>query len=494
MTQAIIRRLGATSLLLTAMLAGCSSPRLGPPAAAPDLARGLAGKVTADRMLGHLRALQDIANANKGIRAQGTPGYAASVDYVVKALRSKGFDVSTPQFDRLYAASPGKPTLTVAGRGYQVDQASLLVRTPPGGLTGQLVRPTQPAGCAAGDYPATMPTGAIAVVDDTRCSVVDKQNNAVAKGAAALIVISQPTGEGAPATLFNPGYYNNLTVPVAVIGGSAAVLLAHTTAPVRLVLDAENIKITSRNVVAQTKTGSPHETVMVGARLDGPPDGPGINDAGSGVAAVLETALQLGALPPVSNAVRFVFWGDEEDGPNGVMDYVFNLTNDELNDIALYLNFDMLASPNAGFFTDDGDQSGPPGPGVASGDVPEGSAGIERTLDGYLNLAGKRPADMPLNARADYHPFMVAGVPIGGVTAGGPQLKTTVQARLWGGQAGVVFDPNYQSARDTIDNINREALAVMGSAVAFAVGCYADSIGGINGVPPHDKRHRTRMP
>jgi Zn-dependent M28 family amino/carboxypeptidase len=209
---------------------------------------------------------------------------------------------------------------------------------------------------------------------------------------------------------------------------------------------------------------------------------------------VLETALQLGALPPVSNAVRFVFWGDEEDGPNGAMDYVFNQANDQLNDIALYLNFDMLASPNAGFFTDDGDQSGPPGPGVAAGDVPEGSAGIERTLDGYLNLAGKRPADMPLNARADYHPFMVAGVPIGGVTAGGPQLKTTVQARLWGGQAGVVFDPNYQSVRDTIDNINREALAVMGSGVAFAVGSYAESIRGVNGVPSHDKRHRTRVP
>jgi Zn-dependent M28 family amino/carboxypeptidase len=494
MTQAMIRRAGATLLLLTGLLAACSTPRPGPPAAAPDLAHGLAGKVTADRMLGHLRALQDIANANRGNRAQGTPGYDASVDYVVKTLRGKGFEVSTPQFDRLYTTSPGKPTLTVAGRGYQVDQASLLVRTPPAGLSGQVVRPTQPAGCAAGDYPAPLPPGAIAVVDDTRCSVVDKQNNALAMGAVALIVVSQPTGEGAPATLFNAGYYNHLTVPVAVIGGSGAAALAHTTAPVRLVLDAENIKITSRNVLAQTKTGSPHEAVMVGARLDGPPDGPGINDAGSGVAAVLETALQLGALPPVSNAVRFVFWGDEEDAPNGATDYVFNLANDQLNDIALYLNFDMLASANAGFFTDDGDQSGPPGPGVASGDVPEGSAGIERTLDGYLNLAGKRPADMPLNARADYHPFMIAGVPIGGVTAGGPQLKTTVQARLWGGQAGVVFDPNYQSARDTIDNINREALAVMGSAVALAVGCYADSIGGVNGVPTHDKRHRTRMP
>ncbi len=294
--------------------------------------------------------------------------------------------------------------------------------------------------------------------------------------------------------MFNPGYFKQLTVPVAVVGTSGAAALVRTTSPVRLVLDAENIKITSRNVLAQTKTGSSNDVVMVGAHLDSPRDSPGINDNGSGVAAVLETALQLGPLPALSNAVRFVFWGAEENGLNGAMDYVFGMDRDQLNDIAMYLDFTMLGSPNAGFFTDDGDQSGPPGPGVAFSDVPEGSAGIERTLAGYLYLAGKRPADMPLNPTNDYHPFMVAGVPIGGITAGASQLKTTVQARLWGGQAGMAFDPNFQSARDTVNNINRDALAVMGSAAAFAVGSYAESIGGVNGVLPHDKRHRTRMP
>ncbi len=490
----MICRLGATLLLATGLLAGCSSPRPGPRAAAPDLGHGLAGKVTADRMFTHLRALQDIANANNGNRADGTPGYDASVEYVAKALRDRGFEVSTPQFDRLYSVSPGKPALTVAGRSYSVDQASLLVQTPPGGLAGQPVRPTQPSGCAASDYPAVVPKGAIAVVDDARCSVVDKQNSAVARGAVALIVLSAPDGQGAPPTLFNPGYFKQLTLPVAVAGPYAATALARATAPIRLVLDAQNVKITSRNVLTQTRTGSPHEVIMVGAHLDSPRGGPGINDNGSGVAAVLETALQLGPLPPVNNAVRFVFWGAEEDGLNGAMDYVFGMDRDQLNNIALYLNFTMLGSPNAGFFTDDGDQSGPPGSGVTFADVPEGSAGIERTLAGYLNLAGKRPADMPLNTRADYHPFMVAGVPIGGMTTGASQTKTTVQARLWGGQAGVPFDPNYQGPRDTVDNINREALAVMGSGVAFAVGSYAESIVGVNGVPPHDKRHRTRVP
>jgi Zn-dependent M28 family amino/carboxypeptidase len=486
----MIRHLGL-ALLLTGLLAGCSPPHSGPPAAAPELGRALAAKVTADRLVAHLRALQDIANANHGSRADGTPGYDASVDYVVKALRHSGFEVSVPQFDRVQTVSPGKPTLTVAGRGYQVDQASLLVKTPPGGLTGQPVRPTRSSGCTPGDYPAVVPKGGIAVVDDTGCSVVDKLNSAMARGAVALIVLSAPGGQGAPSTLFTRGYFKQLTAPVAVVGAYGAAALARNTAPIRLVLDGETSTVTSRNVLAQTKTGSSHEVIMVGARLDSAGDGPGINDNGSGVAAVLETALQLGPLAPVNNAVRFVFWGT---GLNGAMDYVFGMDRDQLNDIALYLDFTMLGSPNAGYFTDDGDQSGPPGAGIAFGDVPEGSAGIERTLAGYLNLAGKRPADMPLSTRTDYHPFMVAGVPVGGMTTGASQTKTTVQTRLWGGEAGIPFDPNYRSPRDTVDNINRDALAIMGSGVAFAVGSYAESIEGVNGVPSHDKRHRVRVP
>ncbi|MDC8981096.1 M28 family peptidase [Mycobacterium marinum] len=489
MIRATVQRFGAT-LVLACALAGCAAPKSLPPTAAPDLSRDLAAKVTGDGMFAHLRALQTVADSNGGNRATGTPGYDASVDYVVKALKAKGFEVTTPEFQRLYTVSEGKPTLTVAGRSYSVDQASLLVQTPPGGLAGPPVRPSRSDGCAVADYPPALPDNAIAVVDDTGCSVVDKHNSAVAKGAAGLIVISAAPDRGSSANLFGPGYYNQLEVPVAVVGASAAAALARTNAPIRLVLDTENIQIKSRNVLAQTKTGTPDEVVMVGARLDSPPGSPGINSAGSGVAAVLETALQLGPLPPVTNAVRFAFWGD---GINGAMDYVFGMDSEGLNSIALYLNFDMLGSPNAGYFTDDGDQSGLPGTGVRSADVPEGSAAIERTLAGYLNLAGKRPADMPLSIRSDYHPFLVAGVPIGGMTTGASQTKTTVQARLWGGQAGVAFDPEYLSVGDTIDNINRQALEVMGSGVAFAVGAYAESIRGVNGVTPHDKRHRARV-
>lgn len=485
----------AAWVLVMGVLVACAPAPPAPPPPATDLARDLAAKVTLDGVRTHLQALADIAKADNGNRADATPGYEASVDYVAKILRDSGFDVQTPEFERLDALAPGRPTLTVAGRDYAVDQASLLLQTPAGGITAPVLRPSKPAGCGKADYPATptLARGGIAVVDDTGCSVVDKQNAATANGAAALVVVSAGGRNGSPRGLFDRGYFDRLTVPVAVVGADGGAALRRASTPVRLILDAKTVKVTTRNVLAQTRTGDVHNVVMVGAHLDSVPQGPGINDNGTGVAAILETALKLGSSPQVANAVRFAFWGAEEERLAGSLNYVFGRNREELNDIALYLNFDMLGSPNAGYFTYDGDQSGPVSRDVDAGDVPTGSGGVERTLAGYLNLAGKRPADMPLGVESDYSPFLRAGVPIGGMTTGAGQQKTNTQARLWGGKAAVAFDPSYHTAGDTLAAVNGDALAVMAAGVGFAVGTYATSIEGVNGVPAFGKRHRAAM-
>lgn len=469
-------------LLGLLMVAACSSA---PPVQAPptDPARDLSGKVTADGMYVHLEKLSDIATANGGSRADGTPGYQASVDYVAGVLRDRGFDVQTPEFERLVVNAPGKPTLVVAGRSYPVDQVSLLSTTAPGGLSAPTLRPARAAGCNAGDYGAVNVRGAIAVVDDKGCSVVDKQNAAVGKGAVGVLVVSQPGSDGSPRGLFTPGYYQRLTAPVAVIGSDADAQLRRTSAPVRLMLNAKGAVVKSRNVVAQTTTGDPHHVIAAGAHLDSAASSPGLNDAGTGVAAVLETAVQLGGSPSVTNAVRFTFWGAEATGLQGSSKYVAGLSRGDLDDIALYLDFDALASPNAGFFTYDGDQSGQPNPDVPASSVPRGSAGAERTLAGYLNLAGVRPADLPLGRASDYSAFLSAGIPIGGISTGGSQRKSATQARLWGGRAGVPFDPNVGRPGDTIANVDRATLSITGPAVAFAVGTYAHSTDGPNGIP-----------
>ena len=476
-----MRLVAAVMAIAVTALVSCSSTE---PTHTPDLARDVAGMVTADGLNTHLRKLQQIADANKGSRAAGTPGFDATVDYVAKVLRDKGFDVQTPEFDSMTGTVERGQKITIAGRDYEVDQASLLVTTPPGGLNAITLRPQKAAGCTGADYGQVSVKGAIAVVDDTGCSVGDKQNAAVAKGAVGLLVVSAP---GRPAGLFKPGYYQNLKVPVGVIDANADAALRRTNAPVRLVLESMPVMAKSRNIVAQTKSGDTKNLVVVGANLDSASHSPGINDNGSGVAALLETASALGSDPKLTNAVRFVFWGSKTEGPTK---YLGGLARDQLDDVALYLGVDMLGSPNAGYFTYDGDQSGQPNPDIPLQAVPNGSAGIERTLAGYLNLGGARPADMPLSRTAAYAAFLAAGVPIGGLTAGSSQRKTEVQARLWGGQAGVAFDPNYNTARDTIADIDGKALSLMGQALAFAIGTYAQAIDGVNGVPPRDQRHR----
>lgn len=487
---------GVLAVLLTVILTACSSPEAAPqPEVDPDaFARSLAAAVTVDGLSVHLQALQDISDANDGTRADGTPGYDASVDYVAQALRDKGFDVQTPEYTRLAVTREGTQSLTVGGRSFPISQASLLFTTPRGGLSAKTVRPPKPAGCAAADYGTVAVKGAIAVVNDEGCSVVTKHDVAVARGAVGLLVVSVPDQDGSPEGLFETGYFRDLSVPVGVIDDADIdSAVRRTSDRVKLVLETTAAEITSRNMVAQTRTGDERNVVMVGAHLDSATGSPGINDNGTGVATLLEIAAQLGSEPEVANAVRFGFWGSGEAGLAGSVRYVHGLDREQLNDIALYLNFDSLGSPNAGFFTYDGDQSGQANPDLPSTDVPTGSDGIERTLAGFVNLSGKRPADMPLGFTTDYSPFVSAGVPSGGLTTGATQKKTELQARLWGGEAGVAFDPTYHSKRDTVDGINRAALGIMASSAAFAVATYAQSIDGINGVPPREKRFRAAI-
>lgn len=92
----------ALIITLVAVISGCGREVEPVPLPAPDpaeatrFAEELRRSVTVDATMGHLRALQDIADAHDGNRALGTPGFDASVDYVADALRDKGFDVQTP--------------------------------------------------------------------------------------------------------------------------------------------------------------------------------------------------------------------------------------------------------------------------------------------------------------------------------------------------------------------------------------------------------------
>lgn len=489
-----------TALATTVALGGCGRVTRTQPSSQPStmttVASGPAGefaaalqkRVTADAMMAHLRKLQEIADANNGTRALGTPGYDASVDYVAKMLRDKGFDVQTPEFE-VHLPYAEEPSLTVAGNNVAAKALEFTIGTPPQGVSGPLVaaRVEDTPGCTASDYDGLAVTGAIVLVDRGKCQFAVKQAVAAERGAVALIVANNEDGDEMGGTL---GENTQVKIPVVSVTKAIGERLRAQPGPATLKLNAGVRTERTRNVITQTKTGSTTDVVMVGAHLDSVPAGPGINDNGSGVAAVLETALQLGSSPQVRNAVRFGFFGAEEVGLLGSNNYVSSLDVEALKDIALYLNVDMLGSPNPGYFTYDGDQSAPRKPDDGVPRVPEGSAGIERTLAAYLQGAGKPAEDTSFDGRSDYDGFTQSGVPAGGVFSGAEEKMSDEQAKRWGGHAGEPFDPNYHKATDTLDHVDRTALEINADAVVYAVGLYAQDQGGRNGVPVRGDRTR----
>ena len=286
------------------------------------------------------------------------------------------------------------------------------------------------------------------------------------------------------------GENTDVTIPVISVSKADGARLRVAPGPATITLAASTQTIDARNVIAQTKTGSTQDVVMVGAHLDSVAEGPGINDNGSGVAAVLETALQLGSAPEVKHAVRFGFWGAEELGIIGSKKYIESLDVEALKDIALYLNFDMIGSPNPGYFTYDGDQSTALDDGQSPPRVPEGSPGIERTLVEYLKSAGKAAEDTSFDGRSDYDGFTRAGIPAGGLFTGAEENMTAEEAALWGGTADAPHDPNYHKDTDTLERVDRAALGINGGGVAYVVGIYAQDLDGRNGMPARADRTR----
>jgi len=247
-------------------------------------------------------------------------------------------------------------------------------------------------------------------------------------------------------------------------------------------------EFTAQNVIAQTRTGRTDNVMMAGAHLDSVPAGPGINDNGTGSAGLLEIALKLGSKPKVNNAVRFAWWGAEELGLLGSEAYVEGLTFEQQLDIALYTNFDMIGSPNVGYFAYDGDDSD----AVGAGPGPFGSAQIEKTFVDYLTGRGISVEGTDFSGRSDYGPFIAVGIPSGGLFTGAEGIKTPAQAAKWGGTADAPYDACYHQVCDTLGNVDRTAFDLNIDAAAWSIGVYATSTEDINGVPPRAVRAELR--
>ena len=468
----------------TGLAVACSSPA--PPAPTPTAAptptsaptpdAGLPGRlvadVTGDGAFRHLEELQRIADANNGNRALGTPGYDASVEYVARTLRDAGYAVETPEFTaRSFSVQDVR--LTVDGTATAATAISFSPATPAGGITAPLavLAQDETSGCEAADF-AGVPAGAVVLVRRGTCPFGAKSTNAAAAKAAAVLVANNVDGPLEQATL---GDVTGVPPTVGLSKADGDALAGRAGAAVNLVLATTIDERSSRNVIAQTTTGNPDNVVMAGAHLDSVPAGPGINDNGSGTATLLETAVRLGGAPAVANAVRFAFWGAEEEGLIGSTRYVAGLSDTDRQKISLYLNLDMVGSPNAAYLAYDGDNSDNEGAGPG----PEGSATIERVLLEQLSSTGVTGEGTDFDGRSDYGPFIAAGIPAGGLFTGAEEVKTPEQAQRWGGTAGQPYDRCYHQACDRLDGIDRTALDRNTDAVAGTIGRFALSTDGI---------------
>ncbi len=471
-----------------------------PKPGADKSSRALQKAVTLRGVRNHLVALQRIADQNDGNRASGTPGYRASRDYVVRTLRQAGYRPQVQKFDFAFFQVTGPTTFAQTAptaRTFVEDQDyALMDYSGSGSVTapvqavdlnlGNLTGST--SGCEATDF-AGFTAGNIALVRRGTCPFGDKVVNAQNAGAAGVILMN--TGTPGATDVFAgtlggpvgtvPSVGTSFAIGQSLAEGATVTLSASTESEIR----------PTWNVVAETRQGRSDNVVMAGAHLDSVVEGPGINDNGSGSAGLLEVAVQLAKTKTKpKNQVRFAWWGAEEKGLLGAEHYVADLVEndpDTLEEIALYLNFDMIGSPNYALFVYDGDNSAAFPDGAVG---PEGSDAIEALFHEHFEDAGLESAETAFSGRSDYGPFIAEGIASGGLFTGAEGIKTPELAAAFGGTAGVAFDECYHAECDDLGNVSNKALDANSDAIAHAVHTYARSTWTVNGVGKRDDRTR----
>ena len=382
----------------------------------------------------HLRALQRIADRNGGNRSAGTRGYRESADYVARTLRSAGWSVRLDRFrfpwwrERSSSFRAGDAGALRHGRDYRpliysgAGRADGPLRAVGNGCTDQEL-----AGISPGDVALALPAG---------CLFRIKAANAQRAGAGALLIADPARSRGAStATLVAPG----AGLPVAIVRRALAERLRDGSR-VRIRVDAEGGNRTGFSVIGQS-AGSGSRVVMAGGHLDSVPAGPGINDNGSGVAALLALAQTGGPRAPGA-PLRLGFWGVEEFGLYGSRRYVASLGPEGVRRVAAYLNLDMVGSPN------------PVRAVYGAGESRPRARPAARRIAQLLR-ARVRPAE-GTGGGSDHVAFATAGVPVGGVFTGASER----------GPGGRPRDGCYHLECDRLPNVDPRVLVEVARATA----------------------------
>jgi Zn-dependent M28 family amino/carboxypeptidase len=421
----------------------------------------------------HVQALQDIAAAHKGNRAAGTPGYDRSAEYVAGQLRGAGYTVRFEEFTFPFFEESSPPVLVSEPEGSGPFSPSReTMRTLMNSGSGDVTAPLQPvdlglteealqtstSACEREDF-AGFERGHIALVRRGTCPFQTKVEQAQAAGAAGVIIMNQGT-EG-QAGVFGGRLATLASIPVLGVTTEVGRRLADAArdpvrSKARLKIEVETGIRSTRNVIAEKgEAGGP--LTVVGAHLDSVSQGPGMNDNASGSAAVLEAALRLAGEPAPPASIRFAFWGAEERGLVGSRHHLDALSDEERRRIHLYINLDMVGSPNFGRFV--------------QLTHPDRTAQAASTLQALRDYFGAQ--NLPIEERTSYQrgfgsddaAFAAKDIPTIGLFTGAGNAKNDAHAERFGGQAGHPFDPCYHEACDTPLNVNREVLGQMTDAL-----------------------------
>ena len=446
------RRLRVVALAFVVAGCGSQSPSSTPtPVGRPDAASLPPPIMRADedRLRADLETLQGIADENGGIRAAGTPGYEASVDAMAAQLEDIGFAVETPSVSFTgFIELPGA-SLEVGGQRFDApDELHALIYSASGDVTGP-VAVLGDSGCDP-DHFDDVDAGAIVLTTAGGCFRRQQVVNAAAAGAVAFVVGYPGRGPGEiyRPTLIDPG---GITIPVvSVTDGGVTALTAAEGDHAHLAVETERATTTMRNVIASLGDGA--SVLMLGAHLDSVLEGPGLNDNGSGVAALLEVARALvedGV--PDGWTVRIGLWGGEEFGDIGSRDYV----ETSADDVVAYLNLDMTGSLNGATLVYD--EAG----------APPGSEQIARAYEAWFDDRGEPYASVDIGGSSDHFAFGQAGIPTGGLFAGASETGSAAQPAASGSTDGPA-DACYHLACDDIDNVDLERVALFADATLGA--------------------------
>ena len=493
------RRLGALTLAL-ALVTGCSTapsaaPGSGPPpsiaptqqpTSAPAtpgelaLADAVRAGISVDDILADLRRLQDIADANSGTRAAGTPGYDASADFVAAELQAAGFVVKRePATVTAFSQTAPSVLAVTGGPAFEdVRDFKAMTLSPSGDVTGRLVAlgfdpNAQPAdrnglGCNAADWEG-VPAGSIVLVQPGPCRRHDAVVLAQDAGVVALLTsyAAWPRDGVLRPTLVTA---DDIRIPVLGTTGAVGTALAAAAADgatAHVATSTSVAEVQSTNVIAESTWGDPVHVVMLGAHLDSVLDGPGINDNGSGTMTILEIARTMAELARSRPAgaepawkLRVAFWTGEETGLFGSAAHANRLTAGDITATAAYLNFDMVGSPNGLRVVYQ--EANPPRPAAETA--------ISGLFADALALEGLAWEPMAVGAASDHYPFQQAGIPIGGLYSGSNEMKSPVQAATFGGEANAPLDACYHLACDTIANVDATLLGELARAAAWVLG------------------------